>query len=154
MEVHRSALFYTFCMQNVKSFLLCTFYLNKNLSVHFTLRARGPGQRIHTRLSGTTIKAVTIRTPPHVCLSHEGTGGHFAGPDIMMLFIDSSVFHFRCAVLSCNRRIISLKLDRNFQTGSNMAQSHHRWPFCRLVSGELTARHYVLLPTKGVQFFV
>ena len=79
--------------------LLCgTFDLNK---YQCALRPPGPGQRIHTRLPGTMIKAVAIRTPPHASLSHKGTGGHFVGPDSDMQFIDCSFFLFslRGAVL-------------------------------------------------------
>ena len=46
--------------------------------------------------------------------------------------------------------------DRKVQTGSNMAQNHHGWPFCRLVLRELIAGHHILLgvaPKKGVRFF-
>ena len=35
--------------------------------------------------------------------------------------------------------------DRKVQTGSNQAQNHHPWPFCRLVSRELLAGHDILL---------
>ena len=68
-----------------------------------------------TSLPGTTIQAVAIQTPPHVSLSHKGTGGHFVGPD--MQFIGCSFFHFRCAVLSCNRGRIGQKGPNRFKPG-------------------------------------
>ena len=46
-------------------------------------------------------------------------------------------------------------LDRKVQTGSNMAQNRHGWPFCRLVLRELIAGHHIVLGgalKKGVQF--
>ncbi len=64
---------------------------------------------------------MAIRTPPHVSLSHKGTGGHFVGPD--MQFIDCSFFHFRCSVagesvLSCNRDIIGQEGPNRFKPGA------------------------------------
>ncbi len=59
---------------------------------------------------------MAIRTPPHVSLSYKGTGGHFVGQD--MQFIDCSFFHFRCAVLSCNRDRIGQKGPNRFIPGA------------------------------------
>ncbi len=63
---------------------------------------------------------MAIRTPPHVSLSHKGTGGHFVGPD--MHFIDCSFFHFRCAVLSCNRGRIGQKGPTRFKHGATSSR--------------------------------
>jgi hypothetical protein len=60
---------------------------------------------------------VAIRTPPHVSLSHKGTGGHFVGPD--MLFIDCSFF---CAVLSCNRGRIAHKGPNRLKHGAKSSR--------------------------------
>jgi hypothetical protein len=61
-------------------------------------------------------------------------------------------FHFaaKCCLA------IKAESDRKVQTGSNMAQNHHGWPFCRMVSRELIAEHHILLgvaPKKGARFF-
>ena len=71
-----------------------------------------------------------------------------AGHAVYRLLI-FSIFAARCCLAT------EAESDRKVQTGSNMAQNHHGWPFCRLVSRELIAGHHILLggaPKKGVRF--
>ena len=61
-----------------------------------------------------------------------------------------SIFAARCYLAT------EAESDRKVQTGSNQAQNHHPWPFCRLVSRELLAGHDILLgvaPKTGVWLF-
>ena len=67
-----------------------------------------------------TIKAVVIRTPPHVYLSYKGTGGRYSGPDMQL--IDCSYFHFRCTVLSCHLGSIGQKVSNRLAHGANGPQ--------------------------------
>ena len=71
-----------------------------------------------------------------------------AGHAVYRLLI-FAIFAAKCCLA------IEAELDRKGQTGSNMAQNHHGWPFCRMVSRELIAGHHILLgvaPKKGVRF--
>ena len=75
-----------------------------------------------------------------------------AGHAVYRLLI-FAIFAAKCCLA------IEAELDRKGQTGSNMAQNHHGWPFCRMVSRELIAGHHILLgvaiffPTSG-NFFI
>ena len=72
-----------------------------------------------------------------------------AGHAVYQLLI-FSIFAAQCSLAT------EAETDTNVQTGSNMAQNHHGWPFCRMVSRELIAGHHILLgvaPKKRVRFF-
>ena len=71
-----------------------------------------------------------------------------AGKAVYHLLI-FSIFAARCCLAT------EAESERKVQTGSNQAQNHHGWPFCRLASRELIAGHHILsgvAPKKGVRF--
>ena len=73
-----------------------------------------------------------------------------AGKAVYHLLI-FSIFAARCCLAT------EAESERKVQTGSNQAQNHHGWPFCRLASRELIAGHHILLggaPKKGGAIFV
>ncbi len=125
---------------------MCTFDFNKFLSVHFTSRALGNGSTRDIQGCGHSDAATCLPIPQRygrpLCRA-----GHAVYRQLIIF-----IFAARCCLAT------EAESDRNVQTGSNMAQNHHGWPFCRLVSQELRSGdsgHHILLggaPKKGVRF--